>query len=610
VPTARRRRRSSSSHQATFWDNVRYQIDLRWPPSRTAVGLTLAAAVGLVLVVFAFQVMSARSTLNRAADQADLLQTQIVAGQVDAAKATLSDLQASADDAHQATGGFLWRLGAKIPWLGRNVDAIRIVSTELDRVSDRALPPIVDLTGELSAKSFSPQGGTVDIAAIGSASSDLAASSQALEISRKALDRIDIAGLLAPLRAPVATVQDKIGSASAVAQNAVVAADLLPDMLGGDGTRRYLLLMQNNAESRPTGGIAGSFAVIKAKKGKVSLVEQGSAPDLPPFPDPVAKLTKDERGVFPSTMASDLRDVNTTPDFPRSAAIAKKLYERKFGTEIDGVVTIDPVALSYLLQGLGSVKIKDNLELDSASVVPALLHQVYRVYNDRAIQDDFFHLVTEKVFDSFRSGEGDPVLTLRGLVRAVEENRIALWSDHQEEQKALAPTDLSGAYPDDTGGVPRVGVFLSDAASTKMEYFLTQSTTVAPQNCLARGRQVLAITTQLGSSAPFDGLPVTITGSGDYVKKGSMRLNVRLISPTGGQFTSVRVDGKPVTVNADRWHDRNVTRLEVLLKPGASHTITANVTSGEGQTAGAQVTTTPGVTAQRNDYQIASACSS
>ena len=39
-------------------------------------------------------------------------------------------------------------------------------------------------------------------------------------------------------------------------------------MLGGDGPRNYLLVFQNNAEIRATGGLPGSWAEVHAEDGK------------------------------------------------------------------------------------------------------------------------------------------------------------------------------------------------------------------------------------------------------------------------------------------------------------------------------------------------------
>lgn len=594
--------------RGSLWDDIRFQFDRRWPPDRRQILAAIGILAALVVIVFGYQMMSARSALSRAAAEAELLQSQIVSGDVEGARSTLAELQSAASDAHDTTDGVLWTITSKIPWAGRNVDAIRVVSAEMDHIADVAVPPIVELAGQLNAKAFNPADGTVDITSIRDAAPDIATAATALTESRKALDKVDVDSLIAPLRGSVAAAKTKVATASAAAQNADLAARLLPDMLAGDGgTRRYLLLVQNTAESRPTGGIAGSYGVIQAKNGKISMPERGSAPDLPPVDSPVVKLTDDEKAVFPASLAQDLRDVNITPDFPRSAQIAKKLYEDRYDKKIDGVVTIDPIALSYLLAGLGPVEVHDKVTLDQNNVVAALLHQVYLAFENRDDQDDFFELATKKVFDRFAAGQGDPAATLRGLVRSVDENRIAVWSANSDEQKLIAPTDLSGRWIDDEKS-PRVGVLLSDGASTKMEYFLKTATTVVGQNCLKDDRQVIAMTTDLTSSAPGSGLPITITGGGQFVKKGSMKLNVRLVSPTGGHFTSVKLDGEPVTVYADEWQGRNVTHVEVVLKPGQSRTLTANVTSAAGQDGDPVVTLTPGMSSQRNDYSIASAC--
>ena len=69
-------------------------------------------------------------------------------------------------------------------------------------------------------------------------------------------------------------------------------------MLGADGPRTYLMLFQNNAELRATGGIPGSFATITARNGKISLGRQGDAGTIGRFDAPPIPLTPDERALF------------------------------------------------------------------------------------------------------------------------------------------------------------------------------------------------------------------------------------------------------------------------------------------------------------------------
>ena len=60
-------------------------------------------------------------------------------------------------------------------------------------------------------------------------------------------------------------------------KTATLATRLLPAILGGDGSRRYILAMQNPAEARATGGIFGNWAELTAANGKLELGAQGKS---------------------------------------------------------------------------------------------------------------------------------------------------------------------------------------------------------------------------------------------------------------------------------------------------------------------------------------------
>ena len=59
-------------------------------------------------------------------------------------------------------------------------------------------------------------------------------------------------------------------------EGGATVARLLPPMLGQDGPRDYLLVVQNNAEIRSTGGLPGSLQILTADNGKLTLAEQRS----------------------------------------------------------------------------------------------------------------------------------------------------------------------------------------------------------------------------------------------------------------------------------------------------------------------------------------------
>ena len=135
------------------------------------------------------------------------------------------------------------------------------------------------------------------------------------------------------------------------------AVQLIPPMLGADGPRDYLLLVQNNAEVRATGGIPGSVILLRAEAGAVTIVDTRSGGSLGSLPAPVVPLTDAESNLFGPDLAADMRDVTFTPDFPRSAEIARSIWAQQVGGEVDGVVSVDPGALALVLAHTGPVPV-------------------------------------------------------------------------------------------------------------------------------------------------------------------------------------------------------------------------------------------------------------
>ncbi|MCW2556883.1 MAG: hypothetical protein JWP55_847 [Mycobacterium sp.] len=578
--------------------------------TRSQVGTACLGVAFLLALLFAFQALRASSALRLAGNQAQVLQDQIVAGDDTSAAVTLRGLQASAHRAKSNTDGPLWDIGSKVPYFGKNVSAVQTVSEVIDNIATDALPPVVALSKQINLSTFSPHNGKVDLPAIAKIAPSVATASKALDAAEQRLKGINASSLLVPLRDPVSAIQFKIGSAQSAADSSNLAAKLLPQMLGGQGTRHYLLLIQNNAEVRATGGISGSFAILKAKQGRLSMGFQGSIQDLKPFVNPVVKMTADEASVFPPTLVLDLRDANATPDFARTGQITAAMVKKGLGQSVDGVISVDPIAMSYLLSGTGPVTAGPGVVIDDSNAVPVLLNSVYQAFQNATQQDDVFKAAARNIFNVVKSGRGEPRLIISGMVKAANENRLMIWSAHPDEQDQIASSGVSGVMSKDGGATPHIGMYLGDAASTKMEYYLDYSTQVNAGRCLPGKTQEFSTTTQLTSTAPSNvaNLSPYITGDGTFTPRGTMRLIARFYAPYHGGITDVRLDGKRQTVYADTLDGRDVTKVFLVIKPGQTRTITTSMISGKGQDKDAIFSTTPGVQPTLNDVSVPSAC--
>jgi hypothetical protein len=90
-------------------------------------------------------------------------------------------------------------------------------------------------------------------------------------------------------------------------------------MLGVDGTRHYLVVFQNDAEARGTGGLVGAYAVVEAGGGRVSVQALGTDSDLRSASAPVVDLGPNYRALFgqdPGLWAN----TNLSADFPSGAS--------------------------------------------------------------------------------------------------------------------------------------------------------------------------------------------------------------------------------------------------------------------------------------------------
>jgi len=591
----------------------RRQAHFQWSARRWVLSV-LGGVVALLVVaggIFAYQVAQARSALVSAESRAQTLQTRLTANDQNGAQSALDQLQLATKKAKSSTNGVLWSVASHVPVFGDDVSTVRTVARVLDDVSTTGIQPLVDATGKVDANAFTPRNGRVDLAGIVAVRPALADASKSLTAGKRDLAAIDTHALVGQLRGPVEKLRAKIDSAQRTASAGEKAARLLPAMLGQGSKRSYILAFQNNAEIRSTGGLPGAYAILEADNGRLSITDQGTAAKLGYFEPPVVKLKSDERNLYSNLMASFFADTTFTPDFPRAAGIMRAMVKERTDVEADGIISVDPVALSYLLRGTGPLTLEDGTKLTSENAVRVLLNDVYKKYADSPEkQDAYFADAARRVFSAVTSGKGDPTTVLRSMSDAVRENRILVASADRKEQALLESTRIAGALPEDSGSTPHVGLYLNDSTETKLEYYLRRKTTVASTGCTRQGVQQLELTTVLTSTAPPDAasLPESILGPGTGEKRGSMRMNLRYYAPYGGHVEELTVNGAPVTVNLGDHKGREVAILPVLLAPGQKTTVEASITSGASQRKAAVFSTTPGIEPTPNNVAVPSAC--
>ncbi|TXK19503.1 DUF4012 domain-containing protein [Homoserinibacter sp. GY 40078] len=503
--------------------------------------------------------------------RADELQEALVSGDLASAERAADDIRVAAHEASDLTGDPVWRLSEGLPWLGANLAAVRGSAGVATALADDALPPLVASASRIDPSSFGVHDGAVDLEGIVASQQALAQVADALADARDRATGIDVARTVRPLRSALGELLPRLDELTETADALERTSVLLPSLLGGDGARTTLVLVQNNAELRASGGVSGALVLIRADDGRIELADQASGGELARFPHSVLPLDVATRSLYGEVTGRYVHDVNLTPWFDTSAQLAAEMWEQRRGGRVDQVVAVDPVLLAYLLEAIGPVEVR-GVELTASNAVEVLLSDSYARFPDPTDQDAFFADVAQAVFGQLLHADASAADGIvRALVRGGDEGRIRIWSSHEADQTLLAQTSLDGIPASDAAGGPTALLVLNDATGAKMDYYLTGE--VEASVCRAAdGTAVVQIAVEIGNDAPEDAarsLPAYVTGGGAYgVAPGDASTLVAVYGPVGARVLAATLDDVATSGASVVDRDRPVFQVRMTLSPG------------------------------------------
>ncbi len=534
--------------------------------------LLLSAGTRLVLLVglgplVGWRALQVNDALQQAVRDAEDLQTALESGEQADIDEALTALQTSAGESADLTSGPIWSVATWVPYLGDDATGVRTASRVVSELADDGIGPLAETATELDR--LLPKDGRIDTGAVEELQDPVATAAESLMRASEDLQAEDSSRYVDRFRMEYRELTSLITEAAQAMDSAKVAVDLLPEVLGAEDRRNYLLVFQNNAEIRSTGGLPGAMSIITTEDGRISLGRQDSANRFGERATPVLPLTKDEKAVFTEKLGTYLLDANFTPDWPRAAELIRARWEEVHPERLDGVLTVDTVAVSYLLGVTGPVQVGDHT-LTADNAVDTLLNQVYIDFPAPADQDAFFRLVAKTVFEKIASGEiGKPRELLRALVRAGDEGRVAVHLSDEAEQETIATRRVAGSTRDADGVAQGLDILLQDATASKMSYYLDYRTRAAVTSCTAEVARV-RVTTTLVSEPPAnpESLPRYITGGANTgTEPGEQLVQVRMLTPSEGRIRGFTIRGKKYGPRSLYLEDRQVSTAYLLLEP-------------------------------------------
>lgn len=563
------------------------------PKKKHTVAKVILVVV-LLLVVFGGiegfllfnSVKTIKNDANVALSSVDSIKTAAKSGDAATLTRVASDINVSAHNIQNELASPAWTVASLVPVLGEDVKSVRTLGDVLVDLSDNALTPLASNSDVLKLSNLM-SAGAVNVPVFEQLASALQQAAPVIQRSGATLEALPEAHL-PQVRDVMSNVTSKMTTASDAVTKLNLIAPYLPRMLGGNGqTRNYLLVAQNNAEARSTGGFYGSWSVLTVSDGRIELGGSQKIQNTDISEDIMPTVSDAEITVFGEHVRSNPGSTGYLYDFSRAGNVAAQYWEGLEGQAIDGTIAVDPVFLQTLLRLAGGITTSDGTVVDGTNAAAALLHDSY--WNMEPGQTDiFFAEVAGRSFAQLMGNLGGVDMSglLEEVQKSAEEGRVQVWMKDADEERAITELDLSGNFASDEKD-PVAGVYFNDQTFSKIEWYLKLDSSIGTPTKNPDGTtsyQVTASFTNMLDPKTASIAPDYVLGHNDQFDKTSMVEGVYLTPPGGGKLSNITVsDGSDVTdftyTGLNVWGTRITIPMEETVSISYTVTVSPSATS-------------------------------
>ncbi len=539
---------------------------LRW--SLLGVLLLAVAVAVWTLVVL----LGVRSDLTHArAALADARST----GDLGRAAPELATAEADLERASRRLGSPAPALAAEVPVLGRPVRAVQrtsvaalavVRSTRLVLAAAQPQRPLVT-AGGLDLGGLRHLGDVLDQAA-----SDVRGPVTALAEQETGL----VPGVV---RRPVQDAQRQLAPLPDSFARTAAAVRGLAAVTGGDRPHSLLVVLENNAELRGSGGVVTVFAQAKAANGRVRVGRFRDVEDVSDAARTAQRVAApgDYTGLWGRFLANSTlwKNVNMTPDLPTASLVLSRIAERSLGERPDAVVWLDVRTIADVLGATGPAVLADGSRLTADNAVTRLLSTAYATVPDTAEGQRRRRAALRGAADAVlqrllgRGSAPSPAALGLALAGAARGRHLALWSATPGEQADLLRAGLAGAVAAPPGGdlasfvVQNLGG--GDRDGNKLDYYARREMAVTAR--VGRTGALVEQRVTLHNNAPARGLPAYVAGRGTPGTSNSL---VTFAVPSGAQLQEFSREGRAIGAVPQPEGDHQVLQDVVSLPPGTS----------------------------------------
>jgi len=418
---------------------------------------------------------AAKTSLKNANSKRDLTQ-------VAAAKAHFNRARADFVSAQRLADGSLLLRGAEVVPVGGSYVSSRHTAVDGIATMGVALCDAGQQLADLDAQLLKPsatsgQQGQAMLAVLHRMKDAMPSLQASLEAAYAAAATVDVNIVPQKQRASFVKGRDTIQSGIATMGELERLIPILIDMLGGNGQRTYLIEQVNPAELRPGGGFIGSYSVLKADNGSLTIAASGNSYELA-----TNRVAPGQKGYvappgplheFVPTVGWSFVDSNFFPDFPSNAKAAEQFVVPELKTPIDAVISIDYYTVAAILKVTGPIQVPGYAVTLSADNLVELLIQydLQQGYTHKAILGAVAGPLFQRVLTL--SPSEWPAL-IGALTDVVSHRDMQVFFNSQPAEDAMTRFGWTGAI-NPTHAVDYMMEVESNLGGTKANYFVSRS---------------------------------------------------------------------------------------------------------------------------------------
>ena len=463
----------------------------------------------------------------------------------------------------------------------------RALANEIVTKAARASAAAADALAVADVEQLRLTGGQLDVATLGAMAQPFAALDASVADLAAAFDSDPSPWLIGAVRRQLTKTRADVDRALTQTHAIAALSANGPAMLGTEGTRHYLVAFTAPGTARGQGGAMDDYAEITVTNGKIAPSTNGLTAGLiadlaaaTPLHLQVSPDYFDRYGALGAGSATTAVDPNfwsnatVDPDTPTTANVLAQMYAAAGHGTVDGVIIIDPVGISSLLQVAGPVDISVGSppvtqHIDAGTLRQFLLFDQYQLTDaDRQVVLQAAAGAALRQF--LGSALPGPQQLGRALGPPATEGHISWWVRRPAEQEAIRLIGMAARLPAPDGH-DGLAIVSNNLGGNTIDPFLKRTVVYRATYDAATHAVAADLVVTLQNTAPTTGYGDYVIGNTLGLAVGTNRTSLSIYSPLAA--TAITLESVATTTQSTTELGWNVSTMTIDLAAGQTRTI-------------------------------------